>query len=306
MKILFNTEHRLRSGWRILIQFLGFVILLVIVQNIQDDARERRDALMFGIGGCLYLLGGLGMVWGAGRWPDRRKFVDYGFRLNREWWMDMGAGLLIGAFTLTVVFVVEWMAGWVRIVSFTETVFDGSFILVGGSILLSLLAVGVTEELVFRGYQLRNLAEGLRFGKKNGLAVVLAWVGTSVFFGIAHLMNQDATLFSSMNVALAGMLLGWGYVVTGQLALPIGLHIAWGFFEEFVYGFANSGQSPVGWLIGSQVNGPELWTGGAFGPEAGLIITMMILLDGLLVMGWVKYRSRWKGIRGELSEYQKG
>jgi membrane protease YdiL (CAAX protease family) len=306
MKILFNAESRLRSGWRILIQFTGFVILLVIAQSIQDVARERRDALMFGIGGCLYLLGGLGMVWGVGRWLDRRKFVDYGFHLNREWWMDFGVGLLIGAFTLTVVFAVEWMAGWVRIASVTETVFDGSFILIGGSVLLSLLAVGVIEELVFRGYQLRNLAEGLRFGKKSGLAVTVAWVGTSMLFGIAHLMNQGATLFSSMNVALVGMLLGWGYVVTGELALPIGLHISWGFFEEFVYGFANSGQSPVGWLIGSQVHGPELWTGGAFGPEAGLIVTLMILLDGLLVMGWVKYRRRWKGIRGELSEYQRG
>jgi len=305
MKVLINPEKRLRSGWRILVQLVGWLILLVIVQTIQGVALYKRDAWMYGLGGCLYLLTGLGLVWGVSRWIDRRKFVDYGFRLNREWWLDLGAGLLLGAFMLTVVFVVEWIAGWARIASVTQTVFDSAFILTAGSALFTMIAVGVNEELVFRGYQLRNLAEGLPFRKKPGLAVVVAWVGTSILFGTAHLLNPNVTLMSWVNVTLAGLLLGWGYVLTGQLALPIGLHITWNFFEWFVFGFPASGLLPVGWLIGTQVNGPEIWTGGAFGPEAGLIITLMIVLAAGLILGWVKYRGRWKGVRGELAEYRR-
>ena len=115
--------------------------------------------------------------------------------------------------------------------------------------------------------------------------------------------NPNATLMGGVNVVLAGLLLGLGYLLTGELALSIGLHLAWGYFEEFVYGFANSGQIPSSRLIGSEVIGPELWTGGGFGPEAGILVTLLIMVNALLIIVWVKFRRRWQGIRAELAEY---
>jgi membrane protease YdiL (CAAX protease family) len=305
MKILMNTEQRLRAGWRILLQCICFVILLIIVQVIQKGAQEQPDLLIFTAVSGLYLFGGLGMCWVLGRWVDRRKFADFGFHLDREWWLDLGFGLFLGAFILTAVFIIEWGAGWVKVTSIAQTVFDGPFILVGCCVLLSLTAVGVIEELMFRGYQLRNLAEGINYKGKADLAVIAALVGTSIFFGIAHMGNQNATLMSGVNVTLAGMLLGLGYVLTGELALPIGLHISWGFFEEFVYGFANSGEKALSWLIGSEVAGPEIWTGGEFGPEAGLLVTILIVLEAVMIFFWVKFRGRFRGVRRELAEYVK-
>ncbi len=107
-----------------------------------------------------------------------------------------------------------------------------------------------------------------------------------------------------MNVALAGLPLGWAYVLTGQMAIPIGVHIAWNFFQFFAYRFATSGLRSMGWPLGSDVNGPEPWTGGAFGPEAGLVVTIVLLVDGLVISDWVKHRGRWKGVRAELAEYR--
>lgn len=300
-----DGKGRLRAGWRILVQLVGFLFLLATVQSLQDAARAQRSALVFVAGSLLYLLGGLGLVWLAGRWLDRRRFTDFGFHLDREWWLDLGVGFSLGALTLTIVFLVERAAGWLEIESIAQSRLDGGFPLVGAAILLNLAAVGVMEELTFRGYQLRNLAEGLPARGGHRSRVASAWLATSLLFGLAHVLGPNASAMGGLNVALAGLLLGWGYVVTGELALPIGLHVGWGLFEEFVYGLPNSGQAPVGWLIGSRVEGPELWTGGAFGPEAGVLVTLMIALDALCITAWVKHRGRWRGIREEISEGSK-
>lgn len=305
MKIFLNTEQRLRAGWRILLQCICFVTLLIVVQAVQKGVQEQPALLIFAAVSSLYLCGGLGLCWVLGRFVDRRRFADFGFHLDREWWFDLGFGLFLGAFLLTAVFIIERGAGWAKVTSIAQTVFDGPFILVGGVVLLSLIAIGVNEELMFRGYQLRNLAEGINYRGKAGLAVAIALVGTSIFFGIAHMGNPHATLMSGLNVTLAGMLLGLAYVLTGELALPVGLHISWGFFEEFVFGFANSGERSLSWLIGTEVTGPEIWTGGEFGPEAGLLVTILIVLEAVMILYWVKLRGRFKGARKELAEYVK-
>ncbi len=299
-----NREKRLRSGWRILIQFLAWFILLIIVQILQGVALFRGDAMMFSAGAGLYILGGLAVAWALGRWLDRRRFAEFGFHLDRAWWLDLGAGLVLGAASFSAVFLVQWAAGWIEITSVAQSQFEGTFAGAAASILLAMVAVGINEELVFRGYQIRNLVEGLllRAGSRKGL--VAALLITSAFFGVMHLPNPNVSLPGWANVVLAGLLLGWAYVLTGQLALPIGVHITWNFCELFVYGFATSGLPSMGWLLGSELNGPGLWTGGAFGPEAGLVVTVLLLVDGLLISAWVKLSGRWKGVRAELAEYR--
>jgi uncharacterized protein len=77
-------------------------------------------------------------------------------------------------------------------------------------------------------------------------------------------------------------------VGTGELALSIGLHIAWNFFQGYVFGFAVSGARPGGSLIGIQQGGPVPWTGGPWGPEGGLLGLLVLLAGSLLILGWVR------------------
>ena len=98
--------------------------------------------------------------------------------------------------------------------------------------------MGISEETVFRGYQLKNAAEGLNYASLGPRGAILpAWVLSSVFFAVLHADNPNATPVSTLNIALAGLMLGFGYVLTGELAIPIGLHITWNFFQGAVYGF---------------------------------------------------------------------
>jgi len=60
------------------------------------------------------------------------------------------------------------------------------------------------------------------------------------------------------------------------------LHIGWNFFEGTVFGFPVSGVNPYA-LLHLRVSGPELWTGGQFGPEAGLLVLPALLIGSVLV-----------------------
>ena len=79
----------------------------------------------------------------------------------------------------------------------------------------------------------------------------------------------------------------YGFVRTGQLWLPIGLHIGWNFFQGSVFGFPVSGLHRPG-LLDITVSGPEVWTGGEFGPEAGIIILPICVLGAVLVHIYTK------------------
>src|SRR5215207_2351265 len=78
----------------------------------------------------------------------------------------------------------------------------------------------------------------------------------------------------------------------GELAIPIGLHITWNFFQGAIYGFPVSGFgafSPT--LLTTEQGGPDLWTGGSFGPEGGLLVPSIMLLGMSLVALWTHLRT---------------
>ncbi len=89
----------------------------------------------------------------------------------------------------------------------------------------------------------------------------------------------------------AGVYLAYAYIRTKQLWLSIGLHIGWNFFEGVVFGFPVSGLATYT-LSRINVHGPELWTGGAFGPEAGLIILPSLIVGGILIYLYTRKRVR--------------
>ena len=87
-------------------------------------------------------------------------------------------------------------------------------------------------------------------------------------------------------------MLGFGYVLSGELAIPIGLHITWNLFQGAVYGFPVSGFGAFGaTLLSTEKGGPRLWTGGSFGPEGGLLIPGIMLLGMSLVALWIRLRT---------------
>ena len=243
------------------------------------------------IDAAVYLALGFAMVWLVGRFVDRRRVADYGFHLSGMWLIEFAFGAFLGAAMLSGIFVAEWMAGWITV---TAAPVGKSGVGPGPAVMASLaafLAVAFFEEFTSRGYQLRNLSEGLVsrwIGPRSAIAA--AWLMSSSIFGFLHLGNPGATIVSSVSIMLtAGGLLGLAYVLTGELAIPMGIHLTWNFFEGPVYGFPVSGTKTASLLALKQA-GPVLWTGGDFGPEAGLLCAIAGVIACIVLAVWVKFR----------------
>jgi membrane protease YdiL (CAAX protease family) len=312
-----ESTGRLRAPLRLLLQYMTNKILVPLLANLlvvawllmaagrEAAASGGPAALMLSgspllplISSVAGLMGAVLSVWLAGRFLDRRRFADFGFHLSGGWWLDLFFGMALGALLMTGVFLIQLSLGWVVVTGTLESRLPGTpfwlAILVPVAVFL---CVGFYEELISRGYQLRNAAEGLNFpniGPRG--AVLLAWVLSSAFFGYLHAANPSATLLSTINVAVAGLMLGCGYLLTGELAIPIGLHITWNFFQGAVFGFPVSGLRIGGATVLSlDQGGPALWTGSSFGPEGGLLGPAAMIAGILLTVFWVRLR------RGEIT-----
>jgi uncharacterized protein len=209
----------------------------------------------------------------VGRVIERRPFVGFGFPL-RSAVRDLGVGSLVGALLLSAIIGVMALCGWYRVTGFLWNDTGGTAMTVAVAGLLYYGLVAVSEETLFRGILFRVF--------EDGLGTWAALVLSALIFGLAHLTNTSATVWSATAIGLeAGVLFGAAYVLTRALWVPIGLHWTWNYFEGYVYGAPVSGADQPGLLLPA-ITGPELWTGGAFGPEAGLIA--VLLCGGLAVV----------------------
>jgi uncharacterized protein len=307
-----RSTGRLRALWRLGIQYWAYWVLVPLAFNALMAALllavwgGRAPARGLGtpissdyyavvplVSGVAGLVVAILTVWLAGRFLDRRSFSEFGFRLGAGWWLDLLFGMVLGALLMTAIFLVELGLGWVRVTGAFEPHGGAPFVI---SILFpaaSFVCVGISEEMVSRGYQLKNAAEGLNYpalGPRG--AILLAWFLSSAFFAMLHANNPNATLISTLNIVLAGLMLGFGYVLSGELAIPIGLHVTWNFFQGAVYGFPVSGLGAFGpTLLATEQGGPDLWTGGPFGPEGGLLIPAVMLLGMSLIALWTRLRT---------------
>ena len=222
----------------------------------------------------------------AARLIDRRRLADLGLRLERGWFADLLVGLGLGLALQTLVAIVGFVAGWFALAG----VAIGSPAAFADAIVLY-LAVGIYEELLVRGYLLTNAAEALRGSLGDRRAVAGGLLVSAAVFGVAHWANPGASALSTLGVALAGVFLGVGYVLTGRLSLPVGVHISWNLTQGVVYGLPVSGTTAAAHLIDLDPVGPALLTGGAFGPEAGLLGLVALALGTAATVAW----ARWIG-----------
>jgi membrane protease YdiL (CAAX protease family) len=292
-----KTENRPRAGWRI----LGHQLLLVLCLLLLEDyvtAPLKTSISQYGLWIVDTVTGILafGMsVWLAGRWLDRRPFADFGFHISRAWLIQLGFGAALGAFLMAAVFLVEWALGYIQITQFGFTVEPGTSLIVGLLVMfMHYIGISFTEEILTRGYILRNLLEAFAGPNKNvstGLAVFVS----SIIFALPHAGNPNASLVSTLLLILFGVMCAVGVILTGELAISLGLHLTWNFFQGNVFGFPVSGwELRGGTLIQLQQRGPEWFTGGAFGPEAGAVGLIVMLLGVLCIVFWNHGIQHWK------------
>ena len=276
MKSIFynSDERRVRAFWRISL-VTATIITLFFVWSVY-------------ISGFIWLMAGLAIItlvviWLACITLDRRSFSEMGFSFSLRWLKECGIGCIIAAITMSVMVLTLQQTGYAEIRFDTEAVLTDGFLNSVLGLLLLMVAVSVWEELYFRGYLLRNIQEGFPAeNTKPRVAVVAAVILSSFAFGFAHTNNPNSSLFSFINIAIAGIVLAYPYIYTQSMAISVGLHLSWNYFQGVVFGLPVSGLKLEATFFQSTVAEPELLTGGQFGPEGGAIGLIGLIIMALL------------------------
>lgn len=270
--LFLSEDRRLRAGWRALL----FVPLYVLLGMGSFNAArlfvgwERLSAsleLRLLVVGLCAVPSALLAAYIFFQLLDRRSFRTLGLWFYDGWGRELGAGLAGGFLLLSLVVGLLALAGQIH---FRVQPLDPLTTLRGlGWMLALLLPAAAHEELLFRGYPFQRLVEA--WGAFVPVAVL------SAVFGLVHLRNPAATLLSTANTVLMGILLALAYLKTRGLWLPIGLHFVWNFSMGFLYSLPVSGLVLSRHLLVAEI-GDRVWlSGGNYGPEGSVLTTGVVL-----------------------------
>jgi len=228
------------------------------------------------------------------RFLDRRPFASFGFGLRPGWGGELGLGLALGIGMVGSIFLVEWATGMLAIQGIRSQseldVTRGLFVL---GFLAYFMLQGTGEEIPMRGYLLQALNEWL--------GPVGATLVTAIGFSLLHIFNflyVDFNLLAMINIALFGVVAAYAYFVTRRLWLPAALHAGWNFALGPVASLPVSGLAYRGLLRTMVRDGSaRVFTGGDFGPEGGVLATVVLLVGWTLIWLWARRRARSPGAK---------
>ncbi len=283
MGFIYNKdENRLRGFFRIVLQFAAFITLIIYIPPVFSPYIKSDFWYIFA-DEIFYTGAAVLTVFLAVKLLDKRKISEIGIQFNHGWFRRFLIGFGFGFVIISSIFIVLYLTGIVTINEFFHSKLPESFTLLIIVRFIGYLLVAFNEELVFRGYQLRNIEDSL--SGKNSIRRTpefYALIITSLLFGLVHSLNPDVTIMSLLNLIVIGLLYGYAFLFTKTLAIPVGIHAAWNFTMGNVYGFPVSGFHPYVSIFNVSIAGPEFLSGGKFGPEGGVIIVIAII-TGLVI-----------------------
>jgi hypothetical protein len=196
---------------------------------------------------------------------DRRPLSDIGLGSGRGTGRNFALGVLSGGGSAALLLTAPLLAGTGHLVPRAHSAFAWSSLFF---YLITLLFGAAGEEMVFRGYAFQLLIR-----KLGPFATVLP---VGVLFGLAHSFNPNSTTLSTVNTALWGILIGYAFLRTHDLWLPIGLHYGWNAVLP-LFGVNLSGLTIDITRYYYRWDLAALWSGGDYGPEGGLLTTIFVI-----------------------------
>jgi len=262
------------------IQAIGIIILIVTKTDFKiddfksfiSDTENFNYMLLFKF---LGLLAVLLTVWLFRKYIDRQSIMSLGFSAKKKG-KDMIAGFGFGLTLISFGFLFLYFTNYLSVV---DVLFDMKTIF--GTFLLFIF-VAIQEEVLFRGYILNNLMKSMN--KYVALAI------SAALFTLAHGINPNINIVAVVNLMLAGFVLGASYIHTKNLWLPIFFHLSWNYFLGPIYGFEVSGLVFKTTIV-QDVVGSDLITGGKFGFEGSLILSVLSIIGFFAIDRFYKNHS---------------
>lgn len=265
------------KGWqRILLLIFPYIIVvgffelfgLYISGANMTNIYSPKSSLQHLIVKSFSLSGTLLLLWAFVRMIDNEPFKSIGFDEKKRF-LDIVFGFFLGLVIMGIAFL---LLNSLNCIKYDKINYKGSELIIS---IFVFLVVAFLEEVLFRGYVLRNLMYSFN--------MYIALIFSSFLFSIMHGFNPNMDWFSYLNLFLAGILLGLTYIFTKNLWFPIALHFSWNFFQS-LFGFNVSGQDFYS-LIEFKMAKPNLFNGGLFGFEGSIfcIVIQLVLITSILI-----------------------
>lgn len=292
MKNIFkNKNSQLRSGWKILITYTSFFIVTNVIAFIIIAAYAAK--LVYLAGGeldgaeltklisentrlntsVMFIQVGLMILSVILFWKifDKKPLKCLGLVNPLKNMKNFVNGLIFGAVSISIVFFILLIFGQIEMVnSFTQPNITKWLIID----LILFVFVGISEELFSRGYCMTVLAQT----KNKWIMIVMS----SAIFSAMHLLNPNGSILGLLNIFIVGILFALMFLKSGDLWMPIGYHITWNYFQGNIFGFNVSGKDVHG-LYDLKYTTENIINGGKFGPEGGIIATIVLVISIILV-----------------------
>lgn len=273
---IFLNEEGLRAGWSLLIYAAFWVMLefagqIIVVQFIGSgfDPFSPQNVLLEEI---LSFASAYGAALLMARLEKRLANV-YGLPMRGAFGKLFWQGIALGFGEITLLMALIAVFGGY---SFGKLAMHGSAVWGWGFVwAVAFVAVGLSEEYLFRGYVQYTLARGLGFWP--------AATALSLLFGAVHLSNRGEGPIGAASVAATGLVFAFALRRTGNLWLAVGWHASFDFGETFLFSVPNSGEVYYQHLSTAVLHGKTWLTGGAVGPE-GSVFSFLILGVSTLVI----------------------
>jgi len=252
-------------------QIFGVLVLLLLgydLTEISSNVMNESVMIVIEYSGLFIVII---MIWLFMKFIDKQPLIEIGFQTQGRL-KEINYGILFGLFIMAFAFVFLSTIGEIVFLSYS---------LDFNQILLSIaLFIGVSffEEIIFRGYMLKNLLESF-----NPFVALLI---SSLFFSLIHASNPNVTSLGLCNIFLAGIFLGVSYVFTKNLWFPIALHFSWNFFQA-MFGFKVSGLDSYS-IIEFMIPYNNMINGGEFGFESSILSIIVLFIGTIIIWNYFK------------------
>lgn len=279
---LYAAPGRLRAPWRLAVLALAITVCQPIAESIIAPlfgAMSRAVGEPVTAYPWITLASVFAALCVALRTVDQAPWIHAGLHGEAWRWRTLSKGMGMGTAAILLTSLLLWVTGTLHIEAVTmpaETApSTAAWWLTTLRITLLLAPAALWEELLFRGYLWTVAADA-------GGVRVARWA-TAIAFGLVHVLNPGASVFSTLLVTLAGFCLGAVRERTGSLPAAWAAHFAWNWVMAALLHAPVSGAAFETPGYRTIVSGATWWTGGSWGPEGGgaalLVMGVALLLS---------------------------
>ena len=287
-KIIYNSDQKVRLIWRFSIFILVFVLIKALLNTILSIFLDT--GLLYEVfARIIYFISVILSLFFQIKYIDKTSFEKYGLKIEQKWLQEFIIGAFIAIIQLSLFFIGMYFTNNLKIIDyFVTNSSEYTFIEGFFAELIRQLSASISEEIMFRSFLIYIIYEVFnRIGKIEKKNIILACIITSSLFGIVHLTNDGATIYSTINLSFDGMMICLPFLISGRLGMSIGMHFSWNIFQGAIYGFPNSGQIAKASILSSELQ-ENIFTGGLFGPEGSILLLVLDILAVVFIIYWKK------------------